>query len=139
LQILDEAHRRHGAAGGMPRPPRFIVLENHDSQLQGTPGMVAGSGLTFPVICKPVEACGTRGSHTMVVVLDQAGMAALTPPVVVQEYRNHGARVFKVCVVGDEVRVQARPSLPDLPPSLGGSFAFDSQKPYPTLPEVNAV
>ncbi|CAM9718113.1 unnamed protein product [Scytosiphon promiscuus] len=120
----------------MPRSPRFVVLEKPDSPIPGTPGIVARSGLAFPVICKPVEACGTRGSHTMVVVLDQAGMAALTPPVVVQEYRNHGARLFKVCVVGDEVRVLARTSLPDLPPGLGGSFAFDSQKPYPTLSEV---
>lgn len=32
----------------------------------------------------------------MVVVLDQAGMSALTPPVVVQECRSHGAKLFKV-------------------------------------------
>lgn len=32
----------------------------------------------------------------MVVVLDQAGMTALPPPVVVQECRNHGAKLFKV-------------------------------------------
>lgn len=41
---------------------------------------------------------GTRGSHTMVVVLDEAGTVALKPPVVVQECRNHGAKLFKVCV-----------------------------------------
>ena len=44
----------------------------------------------------------------------------------------------QVCVVGDDVRVCERPSLPDLPPGLTGSFAFDSQKPYPTLAEVSA-
>lgn len=42
----------------------------------------------------------------------------------------------QVCVVGDDVRVHERPSLPDLPSGLMGSFAFDSQKPYPTLEEV---
>lgn len=43
----------------------------------------------------------------------------------------------QVCVVGDDIRVCERPSLPDLPPGLTGSFAFDSQKPYPTLAEVS--
>ncbi|CAM9320701.1 unnamed protein product [Ectocarpus sp. 8 AP-2014] len=124
----------------MPRPPRFMVLEDHEPSDPGTDGGIAPrNGLAFPVICKPVEACGTRGSHTMVVVLDQAGMSALTPPVVVQECRSHGAKIFKVCVIGDEVRVHERPSLPDLPPGLTGSFAFDSQKPYPTLEEVKAA
>ena len=46
--------------------------------------------------------------------------------------------VIQVCVVGDDVRVCERPSLPDLPPGLTGSFSFDSQKPYPTLAEVSA-
>ena len=32
----------------------------------------------------------------MVVVLDQSGMSALTVPVVVQEFTNHGAKLFKV-------------------------------------------
>ncbi|CBN77609.1 conserved unknown protein [Ectocarpus siliculosus] len=140
LKLLEDAYRRHGAAGGMPRPPRFMVLEDHEPSGPGADGgIVPRNGLAFPVICKPVEACGTRGSHTMVVVLDQAGVSALTPPVVVQECRSHGAKLFKVCVIGDEVRVHERPSLPDLPPGLTGSFAFDSQKPYPALEEVKAA
>ncbi|CAM9452913.1 unnamed protein product [Ectocarpus sp. 4 AP-2014] len=140
LFLLEEAYRRHGTAGGMPRPPRFMVLEDHEpSDPAADGGIVPRNGLAFPVICKPVEACGTRGSHTMLVVLDQAGMTALTPPVVVQECRSHGAKLFKVCVIGDEVRVHERPSLPDLPPGLTGSFAFYSQKPYPTLEEVKAA
>eukprot|EP00903_Cladosiphon_okamuranus_P011547 g10870.t2 len=150
LELLKEAYRLHGPEGGMPRPPRFTVLHNSKKSAEDTDefslGPSAGrivpgdrSELAFPVICKPVEACGTRGSHTMVVVLDEAGMVALKPPVVVQECRNHGAKLFKVCVVGDEVRVHERPSLPDLPRGLTGSFVFDSQKPYPTLAQVKAA
>ncbi|CAN0261077.1 unnamed protein product, partial [Ectocarpus sp. 13 AM-2016] len=139
-QLLEEAYRRYGAAGGMPRPPRFMLLEDHEpSDPEADGGIVPRNGLAFPVICKPVEACGTRGSHAMVVVLDRAGMTAITPPVVVQECRSHGAKLFKVCVIGDEVRVHERPSLPDLPPGLTGSFAFNSQKPYPTVEEVEAA
>jgi inositol-1,3,4-trisphosphate 5/6-kinase / inositol-tetrakisphosphate 1-kinase len=51
---------------------------------------------------------------------------------VVQEYCNHDARLFKVCVVGDAVHMHERASLPNLCSGLYGSLAFDSQKPYPT-------
>lgn len=42
----------------MPRPPRFVVLEKHESANPGTPGVVPRNDLAFPVICKSVEACG---------------------------------------------------------------------------------
>lgn len=59
----------HGSEGGMPRPPRFTVLHNNDKNAEdpedsslgpGTGRIVPGdrSELAFPVICKPVEACG---------------------------------------------------------------------------------
>jgi Inositol 1,3,4-trisphosphate 5/6-kinase ATP-grasp domain len=49
-----------------------------------------------------------------------------------QEYCNHDARLFKVCVVGDAVHMHERASLPNLCSGLHGSLTFDSQKPYPT-------
>lgn len=54
----------------MPRPPRFFVLEKLESLDHGTPGCVARNGLVFPVICKPVEACGefVSGSFSSPVV-----------------------------------------------------------------------
>ena len=51
---------------------------------------------TSPASSVDLLIAGTRGSHAMVVVLDEAGMVALKPPVVVQECRNHGAKLFKV-------------------------------------------
>lgn len=43
----------------MPRPPRFMVLEDHKPSDPGADGgIVPRNGLAFPVICKPVEACG---------------------------------------------------------------------------------
>lgn len=58
MQLLKEAYRRHGAEGGMPRPPRFVVLEERESANPGTPAIVPRNELAFPVICKPIEACG---------------------------------------------------------------------------------
>ena len=42
----------------MPRPPRFAVVHNIEAQPEGTSEVIPGSGLAFPIICKPVEACG---------------------------------------------------------------------------------
>lgn len=55
-----------------------------------------------------VSLSGTRGSHTMVVVLDEGGMADVPLPIVVQEYCNHQELLFKarltfVCV-GTQLR-----------------------------------
>lgn len=47
----------------MPRPPPFTVLhkkaESNGSAVNTETGaIVPANGLAFPVICKPVEACG---------------------------------------------------------------------------------
>ncbi|KAG5183460.1 inositol 1, 3, 4-trisphosphate 5/6-kinase-domain-containing protein [Tribonema minus] len=238
LEVLRAAHARNGgAAGGMPRPPRYTVIDA-GTRAGDVGARVAAAGLAYPLICKPIQACGTQGSHTMLVVLDAGSLDAVTVPIVVQEplpgthtrayprfyvsygalqppvsgsvavaasqlnqalhplfwqeyalrptvcsnaarvrppplhlpplvprghhlhaavdgaphttppqrchtslaaaaapqeYCNHDARLFKVCVVGDNVQMSERPSLPNLPPGLTGSVFFDSQKPYPTM------
>ena len=94
------------------------------------------------------EAPGGNGAR------NDAALALLARPSVVQEYVNHGGVLLKAYVIGNEVRLFARPSLPDLPGSesdsadgdssagAGSSGAggdrsrvvlFDSQKPYPSL------
>jgi inositol-1,3,4-trisphosphate 5/6-kinase / inositol-tetrakisphosphate 1-kinase len=63
-------------------------------------------------------------------------------PCLLQEYANHDAVLFKVYVLGNNVRVYQRPSLPNLPPldfteekpAQSPSYVdFDSQRPYPRL------
>lgn len=58
IKVLTEAYRRHGKAGGMPRPPRFVVVQENEALQTGTNGIVPTTGIAFPVICKPIEACG---------------------------------------------------------------------------------
>jgi hypothetical protein len=53
-------------------------------------------GLKFPIICKPVEACGTARSHSMLVVVSPEGLSLVEPPCVVQQYRDHDAFFYKV-------------------------------------------
>lgn len=76
--------------------------------------------ICFPVICKPIEACGTPLSHKMVVIVSPLDLDLLLPvwPCVVQQYYDHGAVLYKAYVIDGSVMVFQRPSLPDLQPRL---------------------
>ncbi|KAL3360600.1 hypothetical protein AABB24_013831 [Solanum stoloniferum] len=71
-------------------------------------------GLKFPVIAKPLVADGSAKSHKMLLVFNKDGLSKLKPPIVLQEFVNHGAVIFKVYVVGDYVKCVKRKSLPDV-------------------------
>ncbi|XP_020206206.1 inositol-tetrakisphosphate 1-kinase 1 [Cajanus cajan] len=70
--------------------------------------------LKFPVIAKPLVADGSAKSHKMALVFNHDGLNSLKPPVVVQQFVNHGGVIFKVYVVGERVRCVKRKSLPDV-------------------------
>jgi hypothetical protein len=90
-------------------------------------------GITFPVICKPLEACGTPQSHLMMVLVSATDLTLLTTPCVLQQYHNHSGVFFKVYVIDKEVMFFRRPSLPNLPAKDIQSVVFDSRHSYPTL------
>lgn len=70
--------------------------------------------LKFPVIAKPLVADGSAKSHKMSLIFNQEGLNKLNPPIVLQEFINHGGVIFKVYVVGDYVKCVKRKSLPDV-------------------------
>ncbi|BBN03605.1 inositol-1,3,4-trisphosphate 5/6-kinase / inositol-tetrakisphosphate 1-kinase [Marchantia polymorpha subsp. ruderalis] len=74
----------------------------------------AMAGLKFPVIAKPLVADGSAKSHAMSLIFNNEGITKLKPPVVIQEFVNHGGVIFKVYVVGDYVKCVRRRSLPDV-------------------------
>ncbi|CAN1356880.1 Inositol-tetrakisphosphate 1-kinase 1 [Linum perenne] len=71
--------------------------------------------LKFPVIAKPLIADGSAKSHKMLLIFNHEGLDKLKPPIVLQEFVNHGGVIFKVYVVGDYVQCVKRKSLPDVP------------------------
>ncbi|KNA13708.1 hypothetical protein SOVF_113790 [Spinacia oleracea] len=85
-------------------------------------------GLKFPVIAKPLVADGSAKSHKMSLVYNHGGLSNLKPPIVLQEFVNHGGVIFKVYVVGEYVKCVKRKSLPDVSEekleSLGGLVTF---------------
>lgn len=85
-------------------------------------------GFRFPIIAKPLEANGTAGSHELRLVFDRDGVNALTTPIVLQEFVNHGGVVFKIYVAGHRVNCVKRKSLGDISmeklKTLKGSLTF---------------
>jgi hypothetical protein len=76
--------------------------------------------LKFPLICKPVQACGTRDSHQMMILTGPQSVAELlnsNQEWIAQEFLNHNATIYKVYVIGDFCEVTPRLSLPDYPSS----------------------
>lgn len=95
--------------------------------------------LRYPLIAKPLPAAGTKKSHCMGIVLNPKGLPHVNTPCLLQEYANHDGTLYKVYVLGDDIHVFCRPSLPNLPSNdrldeLEQAYVeFDSQRPYPKL------
>ncbi|KAJ4957477.1 hypothetical protein NE237_024588 [Protea cynaroides] len=104
--------------------PKQIVI--YDSEALLDPASL--EGLKFPVIAKPLVADGSAKSHKMSLLFKRDGLDSLKPPIVLQEFVNHGGVIFKVYVVGDYVKCVKRKSLPDITEeklrSLEGSLSF---------------
>eukprot|EP01018_Ginkgo_biloba_P002179 Gb_25244 [translate_table: standard] len=91
--------------------PRQLVVTGDPSLI---PEAVAKAGLKLPLVAKPLVADGTAKSHAMSLAYDQFCLAELDPPLVLQEFVNHGGVLFKVYIVGDTIKVVRRFSLPDV-------------------------
>ncbi|CAK9194075.1 unnamed protein product [Sphagnum jensenii] len=91
--------------------PRQLVITGDAASI---PGSVARAGLRLPLVAKPLVADGTAKSHAMSLAYDKYCLTELDPPLVLQEFVNHGGVLFKVYIVGDQIRVVRRFSLPDV-------------------------
>ena len=159
LSCLEGVKTRGGIS---VNTPQFRVVEEGEESM---PSILAkdmdAAGFRYPLIAKPLTAAGTKSSHHMGIVLSRDGLMRLKTPILLQEFCNHGATLFKTYVLGESVWVFARESLPNLPPGENelptkediryenrpsksyveferhaGSKSyveFNSQRPYPTL------
>ncbi|KAI3796450.1 hypothetical protein L1987_39121 [Smallanthus sonchifolius] len=83
--------------------------------------------LVFPVIAKPLLADGTTNAHNMVLIFNHEGLTKgleLDPPLVLQQFVNHGGVIFKVYVAGGYVKCVKRSSLPDVLDEGDGVMSF---------------
>ncbi|KAJ6398715.1 hypothetical protein OIU77_019479 [Salix suchowensis] len=91
--------------------PKQLVIKKDASSI---PGAVAKAGLMLPVVAKPLVADGSAKSHELSLAYDQQSLQKLEPPLVLQEFVNHGGVMFKVYIVGETIKVVRRFSLPDV-------------------------
>lgn len=91
--------------------PKQLVIINDPSSI---PDEVTKAGLTLPLVAKPLVVDGTAKSHELSLAYDPFSLSKLDPPLVLQEFVNHGGVLFKVYIVGETIKVVRRFSLPDV-------------------------
>ncbi|KAJ1298127.1 hypothetical protein BS78_01G429500 [Paspalum vaginatum] len=91
--------------------PRQLVIKKDPSSI---PTAVAMAGLTLPLVAKPLVVDGTSKGHELYLAYDEASLSMLDPPLVLQEFINHGGILFKVYIIGETIQVVRRFSLPDV-------------------------
>ncbi|KAL9231187.1 hypothetical protein vseg_006444 [Gypsophila vaccaria] len=123
LQVVSELNTDTNDVATFGIPNQIVIYDVqtlHDTR--------AWEALKFPVIAKPLVADGTAKSHKMSLVYNHGGLINLKPPIVLQEFVNHGGVIFKVYVAGEYVKCVKRKSLPDVAEekleSLGGLVTF---------------
>ncbi|XP_058218286.1 inositol-tetrakisphosphate 1-kinase 3-like isoform X2 [Rhododendron vialii] len=91
--------------------PRQLVIKKDPASI---PDAVNKAGLRLPLVAKPLVVDGSAKSHELSLAYDQYSLRILEPPLVLQEFVNHGGVLFKVYVVGEAIKVVRRFSLPDV-------------------------
>uniref|UniRef100_A0ACD5XUL4 Uncharacterized protein n=1 Tax=Avena sativa TaxID=4498 RepID=A0ACD5XUL4_AVESA len=138
LQIQEILVRLQGlGAEGRPklRAPHSLKVKNfHGSELQK---QLAEANLSFPVIVKPQVACGVADAHNMALVfqIEEFSNLSVPLPAILQEYIDHGSKIFKFYAIGDKVFHAVKNSMPNaslLKSSSGDEpLTFNSLKTLP--------
>ncbi|KQJ91087.1 hypothetical protein BRADI_4g35440v3 [Brachypodium distachyon] len=95
------------------RAPQSLKVKNFDAvDLQKR---LAEANLLFPIIVKPQVACGVSDAHNMALVFQIGEFSNLSVPLpaILQEYIDHGSKIFKFYVIGDKVFHAIKNSMPN--------------------------
>ncbi|KAI4298603.1 hypothetical protein L6164_032141 [Bauhinia variegata] len=97
----------HGKVG----IPRQLIVTKDPSSV---PYEVTKAGMKLPLVAKPLVVDGSAKSHELFLAYDENSLSELEPPLVLQEFVNHGGLLFKIYIVGDTIKVVRRFSLPNI-------------------------
>ncbi|BAF25603.1 Os09g0518700 [Oryza sativa Japonica Group] len=138
IQIQEILIRLEGlSAEGRPklRAPCFLKIESFcGSELQK---QLAEAKLSFPLIVKPQVACGVADAHNMALIfkIEEFSNLSVPLPAILQEYIDHGSKIFKFYAIGDKIFHAIKNSMPNashLKSSSGGKpLTFNSLKTLP--------
>ncbi|XP_013627222.1 PREDICTED: inositol-tetrakisphosphate 1-kinase 2-like isoform X2 [Brassica oleracea var. oleracea] len=108
--VIEDYQKKHQEVTVLDPPGAIQRIHNRQSMLQG----LADLNLSDCSVAKPLWIDGTAKSHQLFLAYDRRSLAELDPPLVLQEFVNHGGVMFKVFVVGDTIKVVRRFSLPNI-------------------------
>ncbi|XP_058778522.1 inositol-tetrakisphosphate 1-kinase 4-like isoform X2 [Vicia villosa] len=97
----------HGKVG----VPQQLVITKNPSTI---PYEVIKAGMKLPLVAKPLVVDGSAKSHELCLAYDELSLSKLEPPLVLQEFVNHGGLLFKIYIVGETIKVVRRFSLPNV-------------------------
>ncbi|CAO2833886.1 unnamed protein product [Amaranthus hypochondriacus] len=109
LQVVADLNLS-GTYGNVNVPQQLVIKKDSSS----IPLKVAKAMLNLPLVAKPLISDGSTKSHELSLAYDQYSLQKLEPPLVLQEFVNHGGVLFKVFIVGEAIKVVRRFSLPNV-------------------------
>ncbi|XP_022763565.1 inositol-tetrakisphosphate 1-kinase 3-like isoform X8 [Durio zibethinus] len=109
-EIIQDYRQTHPEVTVLDPPDAIQHLRNRQSMLQD----VVDLNLSDFCVAKPLVVDGSSKSHELFLAYDQFSLSELEPPLVLQEFVNHGGVLFKIYVVGDAIKVVRRFSLPNV-------------------------
>ncbi|KAK4793780.1 hypothetical protein SAY86_024215 [Trapa natans] len=114
--------------------PKHLIIEKDPQSIALA---VEVAGLRFPLVAKPLVVDGSAKSHQLFLAYNQTSLSELEPPLVLQEFVNHGSGLlFKIFVVGEAIKVVRRFSLPNI--SKQEVFKVDSIFRFPRVSSAAA-
>ncbi|XP_044508647.1 inositol-tetrakisphosphate 1-kinase 3-like isoform X1 [Mangifera indica] len=109
--LQDVANLNLSDCHGKVCVPKQMVIKNDPMSI---PDEVFEAGLKLPIVAKPLVVDGSAKSHELFLAYDRFSLAELEPPLVLQEFVNHGGVLFKIYIVGEAIKVVRRFSLPNV-------------------------
>ncbi|XP_045814217.1 inositol-tetrakisphosphate 1-kinase 3-like isoform X4 [Trifolium pratense] len=97
----------HGKVGV---PQQLVITKNPSTIINE----VTKAGMKLPLVAKPLVVDGSAKSHELCIAYDEVSLSKLEPPLVLQEFVNHGGLLFKIYIVGETIKVVRRFSLPNV-------------------------
>eukprot|EP01034_Spumella_vulgaris_P028628 gene28628-35517_t len=116
-KIVDPVEHVRKVISRSRTQPKYVLINEKDNlSTDDVLNLLSEKGISFPIICKPVEACGTANSHKMVVIVhpDDIHLLGKLRSCVVQQYYNHDGNLYKVYVIDSDVMAFKRASLPNI-------------------------
>ncbi|KAJ4716095.1 Inositol-tetrakisphosphate 1-kinase [Melia azedarach] len=109
--LQDVADLNLSDCHGKVRVPKQMVITKDSLSI---PDEVFDAGLKLPLVAKPLVVDGSAKSHELFLAYDRFSLSELEPPMVLQEFVNHGGVLFKIYIVGETIKIVRRFSLPNV-------------------------